>query len=131
MQLCNGLCIILYVLTLVTYHLFKFVSARTATLLRLTIGLYPFVALLDRGWRRAGRYLYKPEMDKTCCPQYTIRLKASDFIPSKEQQRVSKRMQRYFYGALSFKFPDVTYFPRIHAQRMPTHIQPLTHLFFL
>ncbi|KAL8102821.1 hypothetical protein AgCh_027371 [Apium graveolens] len=59
--------------------------------------------LLDRGWRRSGCYLYKPEMDKTCCPQYTIRLKASDFVPSKEQQRVSKRMQRFLDGTLEVK----------------------------
>ncbi|KAG5237469.1 arginyl-tRNA--protein transferase [Salix suchowensis] len=49
--------------------------------------------LLDRGWRRSGSFLYKPEMEKTCCPSYTIRLRATDFVPSKEQQRVSKRMQ--------------------------------------
>ncbi|OAY71666.1 Arginyl-tRNA--protein transferase 2 [Ananas comosus] len=51
--------------------------------------------LLDRGWRRSGCYLYKPEMERTCCPSYTIRLKASDFVPSKEQARVQKRMQRF------------------------------------
>jgi arginine-tRNA-protein transferase len=33
-------------------------------------------------------------MDKTCCPPYTIRLKASDFVPTKEQQRVSRRLER-------------------------------------
>ncbi|KAK1364996.1 Arginyl-tRNA--protein transferase [Heracleum sosnowskyi] len=62
-----------------------------------------YQALLDRGWRRAGCYLYKPEMDKTCCPQYTIRLNASEFIPSKEQQRVSKQMQRFLDGTLQVK----------------------------
>ncbi|KAJ4807010.1 Arginyl-tRNA--protein transferase [Rhynchospora pubera] len=60
--------------------------------------------LLDRGWRRSGCYVYKPEMDKTCCPQYTIRLKASNFTPSKEQERVLKKMQRYLDGALDTKF---------------------------
>ncbi|KAB5544353.1 hypothetical protein DKX38_012465 [Salix brachista] len=59
--------------------------------------------LLDRGWRRAGSVLYKPEMEKTCCPSYTIRLRASDFVPSKEQQRVSRRMQRFVDGALEVK----------------------------
>lgn len=29
--------------------------------------------LIDRGWRRSGKYVYKPKMDETCCPQYTIR----------------------------------------------------------
>ncbi|XP_073023394.1 arginyl-tRNA--protein transferase 1-like isoform X2 [Primulina eburnea] len=40
---------------------------------------------------------------KTCCPSYTIRLKASDFILSKEQIRVSKRMQRFLDGKLEVK----------------------------
>ncbi|KAJ4844555.1 hypothetical protein Tsubulata_035224 [Turnera subulata] len=59
--------------------------------------------LLDRGWRRSGAFLYKPEMEKTCCPSYTIRLRASDFVPSKEQQRVFRRMQRFLDGALDVK----------------------------
>lgn len=29
--------------------------------------------LIDRGWRRSGKYCYKPTMDVTCCPMYTIR----------------------------------------------------------
>ncbi|CAA3014184.1 arginyl-tRNA-- transferase 2 isoform X1 [Olea europaea subsp. europaea] len=45
-------------------------------------------------------------MEKTCCPSYTIRLKASDFIPSKEQLRVSKRMQRFLDGQLDAKRSD-------------------------
>ncbi|KQK05989.1 arginyl-tRNA--protein transferase 2 isoform X2 [Brachypodium distachyon] len=59
-----------------------------------------YQALLDRGWRRSGSFLYKPEMERTCCPSYTIRLKASDFICSKEQDRVLKRMQRFLDGEL-------------------------------
>ncbi|XP_057483579.1 arginyl-tRNA--protein transferase 2-like [Actinidia eriantha] len=65
-----------------------------------------YQALLDRGWRRSGCFLYKPEMEKTCCPSYTIRLKASDFAPSKEQLRVSKRMQRFLDGTLDVKTRD-------------------------
>ncbi|MCL7042392.1 hypothetical protein MKW94_027385 [Papaver nudicaule] len=63
--------------------------------------------LLDRGWRRSGCFLYKPEMDKTCCPAYTIRLKAADFVASKEQLRVSKKMQRFLNGTLDGKKPDL------------------------
>ncbi|KAL0452741.1 UNVERIFIED_CONTAM: Arginyl-tRNA--protein transferase 1 [Sesamum latifolium] len=65
-----------------------------------------YQALLDRGWRRSGCFLYKPDMEKTCCPSYTIRLKASDFVPSKEQSRVSKRMQRFLDGTLDVKKTD-------------------------
>ncbi|CAH9121435.1 unnamed protein product [Cuscuta epithymum] len=66
---------------------------------RLTVDDYQ--ALLDRGWRRSGCYLYKPEMESTCCPSYTIRLKAGDYIPSKEQRRVMKRMERFLEGKLN------------------------------
>ncbi|KAL4387254.1 hypothetical protein GQ457_09G030910 [Hibiscus cannabinus] len=61
--------------------------------------------LLDRGWRRCGCFLYKPEMERTCCPSYTIRLKASDFVPSKEQRRVCRRMQRFLDGTLEVSKP--------------------------
>lgn len=30
--------------------------------------------LIDRGWRRSGKYVYKPILNRTCCPAYTIRL---------------------------------------------------------
>ncbi|GJN14558.1 hypothetical protein PR202_gb01401 [Eleusine coracana subsp. coracana] len=59
-----------------------------------------YQVLLDRGWRRSGCFLYKPEMERTCCPSYTIRLKANDFICSKEQGRVLKKMQRFLDGEL-------------------------------
>ncbi|CAA7040320.1 unnamed protein product [Microthlaspi erraticum] len=65
-----------------------------------TLTVSDYQALIDRGWRRSGCYLYKHEMDKTCCPPYTIRLKASDFVPSKEQQRVSRRLERFLDGKL-------------------------------
>ncbi|CAJ0562825.1 unnamed protein product, partial [Mesorhabditis spiculigera] len=44
--------------------------------------------LLDCGWDRSGTYLYKPTMDTTCCPQYTIRLDVTKFRPSRTQKRV-------------------------------------------
>ncbi|KAL4576161.1 hypothetical protein LXL04_012250 [Taraxacum kok-saghyz] len=71
-----------------------------------SLTVHDYQALLDRGWRRSGCFLYKPEMEKTCCPSYTIRLKASDFIPSKEQTRVSKRMQKFLEGSLTSKKPE-------------------------
>ncbi|KAJ0914633.1 putative arginyltransferase [Helianthus annuus] len=43
-------------------------------------------------------------MEKTCCPSYAIRLKASDFVPSKEQIRVAKRM--FLDDSLNIKNSD-------------------------
>ncbi|GAB2288361.1 hypothetical protein Dimus_022694 [Dionaea muscipula] len=45
-------------------------------------------------------------METTCCPAYTIRLKANEFVPSKEQLRVSRRIQRYLDGTLEGKKQD-------------------------
>ncbi|PIN21583.1 Arginyl-tRNA-protein transferase [Handroanthus impetiginosus] len=45
-------------------------------------------------------------MEKTCCPSYTIRLKASDFVPSKDQVRAYKRMQRFLDGSLHMEKTD-------------------------
>lgn len=35
--------------------------------------VYDYQDLIDRGWRRSGKYCYKPIINETCCPQYTIR----------------------------------------------------------
>ncbi|XP_022643643.1 arginyl-tRNA--protein transferase 1-like [Varroa destructor] len=51
--------------------------------------------LIDRGWRRSGKYCYKPCMKKTCCPQYTIRCDALSFKPTKSQKKVIKKMHRF------------------------------------
>ncbi|KAH8914788.1 hypothetical protein BT69DRAFT_993038 [Atractiella rhizophila] len=42
----------------------------------------------------SGHYLYHPDMDRTCCPQYAIRLLVEDFKPSKSMRRVINRFNR-------------------------------------
>ncbi|KAH7672923.1 Arginyltransferase protein [Dioscorea alata] len=85
--------------------------------------------LLDRGWRRSGCFLYKPEMERTCCPSYTIRLKVEDFSPSKEQARVQKKMQRFLDGTLDVKKPEQVKLTQdssksrcMHADASPTTV---------
>ncbi|KAG9321465.1 hypothetical protein KVV02_003592 [Mortierella alpina] len=51
--------------------------------------------LLERGWRRFGLYLYKPNLRDSCCRQYTIRLNTSQFVPSKHQRKTVSRVNRY------------------------------------
>ena len=51
--------------------------------------------LIDRGWRRSGKYMYKPVMNRTCCPLYAIRCEALRFEPSKSQRRVANRMKAF------------------------------------
>ncbi|KAI1625963.1 arginine-tRNA-protein transferase [Exophiala viscosa] len=31
--------------------------------------------LMDRGWRRSGTLYYKPDLPRSCCPHYTIRVR--------------------------------------------------------
>ncbi|XP_069609766.1 arginyl-tRNA--protein transferase 1 isoform X2 [Ranitomeya imitator] len=51
--------------------------------------------LIDRGWRRSGKYAYKPLMSQTCCPQYTIRLSAVNYQPNKSHKKVLKKVQKF------------------------------------
>ena len=51
--------------------------------------------LIDRGWRRSGKYMYKPVMSRTCCPLYAIRCEALNFKPSKSQKKVTKKIASF------------------------------------
>jgi arginine-tRNA-protein transferase len=58
-----------------------------------------FQELLDAGWRRSGRWLYRPDNARTCCELLTIRLDVAKFAPSREQRRALKRWEAYLAGA--------------------------------
>ncbi|KAI7805143.1 arginyl-tRNA--protein transferase 1 [Triplophysa rosa] len=60
-----------------------------------TMTVQDYQDLIDRGWRRSGKYVYKPIMNKTCCPQYTIRCHASNFHPTKTHKKTLKRMNKF------------------------------------
>ncbi|KAK9840120.1 hypothetical protein WJX74_003773 [Apatococcus lobatus] len=64
----------------------------------LTVDAYQ--GLIKRGWRRSGCWLYRPMQHQSCCKTQTIRMKASEFRPTKEQQRVRRRMERFLAGQL-------------------------------
>lgn len=38
---------------------------------------------------------YSPDMARSCCPQYTIRLDAREFAPNKKHRQVLNRWNRY------------------------------------
>ena len=54
-----------------------------------------YQVLLDCGWRRCGKYSYKPIMNKTCCPLYAINCKALNFKLSKSQKKVLIKLRKY------------------------------------
>lgn len=57
--------------------------------------------LIDRGWRRSGKYCYKPTMDVTCCPMYTIRCRSQEFKPTKSQKKILKRVNKFLISNVS------------------------------
>ena len=44
---------------------------------------------------RSGKYVYKPTLDKTCCPQYTIKCDSLKFKPNKSHKKVIKAVNKY------------------------------------
>uniref|UniRef100_A0A8C6UAM4 Arginyl-tRNA--protein transferase 1 n=1 Tax=Neogobius melanostomus TaxID=47308 RepID=A0A8C6UAM4_9GOBI len=60
-----------------------------------TMTVQDYQDLIDRGWRRSGKYVYKPILNKTCCPQYTIRCRALKFQPTKSHKKVLKKMSKF------------------------------------
>jgi len=55
---------------------------------------YDYQDLIDRGWRRSGKYIYKPQMDKTCCPQFTIRCDVENHHFSKSHKTTLYNMRK-------------------------------------
>ena len=62
--------------------------------------------LIERGWRRSGKYCYKPVMSKTCCPMYAIRCEATNFRLSKSQKGVAKKMKDFLLHGKKEKSQD-------------------------
>jgi arginyl-tRNA--protein-N-Asp/Glu arginylyltransferase len=96
----------------VIFPLFPRCAARVCGVLKGDRKVYQ--TMIDRGWRRSGRYCYKPDLKRSCCPQYTIkcvsrcrrvervsdgdlrlgpscRLDASQFKASKSQRKLVNR----------------------------------------
>ncbi|KAH7301905.1 hypothetical protein KP509_23G047900 [Ceratopteris richardii] len=90
-----------------------------------SLSVYDYQDLLNRGWRRSGNFLYRPEMERTCCPPYTIRLKVESFCASKEQNRVIRRMQRYLDGVYNGPFPSTRGGSGISAKQNSTEVNDL------
>jgi len=52
--------------------------------------------MIDRGWRRSGLFCYKPDLKRSCCPQYTIKCVQSTLacIPIHVCRQVERRSRR-------------------------------------
>lgn len=62
-----------------------------------------YESLLNRGWRRSGTLLYKPDQRASCCPLYTIRLDSESFHASKDQRQSLNRFNRFILGETYLK----------------------------
>lgn len=71
--------------------------------------------LLNRGWRRSGMALYKPDLRASCCTQYTTRLNSHMFSPSREQRQRLNRFNRYIIGEAYIEAAASLY-PKTHEQ---------------
>ena len=54
-----------------------------------------YQGLVDRNWRRSGKYLYKPHPDRCLSLQYTIRLDVHRFTPSQSHKNLIQRIGAY------------------------------------
>ena len=45
-----------------------------------------YEALINRGWRRSGKHLYRPHNSESCCPAISIRLDVLKFSPNNNPQ---------------------------------------------
>jgi arginine-tRNA-protein transferase len=54
--------------------------------------------LMFMGWRRCGTYMYKPDLEKSCCKSFTIRLDVDEFKLNKNQRRIMKNFRKYISG---------------------------------
>ena len=59
--------------------------------------------MINKGWRRCGKYYYKTDLKGSCCQLYTIRLKVSEFKLSKKQRKTLNKFNRYLNGELDIK----------------------------
>lgn len=85
-----------------------------AEAVRLTVEDYQ--ALLDRGWRRSGTLIYKPDNAHTCCPHHTIRLDTTSFKAAKDQRQALHRWNTYVLGTEYVQEARIRY-PRTREEK--------------
>lgn len=54
--------------------------------------------MMKEGWRRCGDYTYKPNLGKSCCKLYTIKLDIDKFKINKKQRQIMRRFRKYLSG---------------------------------
>ena len=75
-----------------------------------------YQTLVDRGWRRSGSTYYKPDLTRSCCPHYTIRLEADKFKAGRNQRKALNRWNRYISG-IEYKTKAAKLCPRSRDEK--------------
>lgn len=57
-----------------------------------------YQCFVDRGWRRSGTYLYKPDCRNSCCPNYTIRLDATCCRLRRDHRKAINAWNKFILG---------------------------------
>ncbi|KAJ7068156.1 arginine-tRNA-protein transferase [Mycena amicta] len=80
------------------------------------MGCDAYKRMMDMNWRRSGTWLYLPNLEKSCCPLYTIRLDVLEFKLSKSKRKLLNRWNRFILGkALESKETAFSLVTAIHA----------------
>jgi len=59
------------------------------------ISVADYQVMMDRGWRRCGTYIYKYDLEKSCCQPYTIRVDVGEFQITQSQKKVLKKFNKF------------------------------------
>lgn len=62
--------------------------------------LQEYEDLMKDGWRRSGSFMYKPDLLRSCCRQFTIRTNYEMFIEDGYYNKSNKKTIRRFYKAM-------------------------------
>ena len=59
------------------------------------LSVVDYQKMMDRGFRRCGNYVYKYDLEQSCCQPYTIRLDVTEFQISQSQKKVLKKFYKF------------------------------------
>lgn len=64
--------------------------------------------MMDRGWRRCGTYVYKYDLEESCCQPYSIMLNVDEFQITKSQRKCLKKFNNFLLKGKRQKEPEMT-----------------------
>lgn len=76
--------------------------------------------LVDRGFQRSGKCVYRPVMKETCCPQYVIQTDVVKFRPSKSQKSTVRKFNRFLLNGRPAQTPSNSELPPSVMEQTPT-----------